>query len=81
MLLNVFDADVAIGLPKQELEYNSHVAFVPKDPPLMLKSTLPGLQRVSLLAVSEVGLLEEVANNTSTFTHAVVLQYPVALAK
>ena len=65
MLLNVLDADVAIGLPEHEVAYSSQLANVPREPPLIVKSTFPAVQSVSFDTSKEVGLLDDVANTIS----------------
>ena len=79
MLLNVFDADVAIGLPEHEVAYSSQLANVPREPPLIVKSTFADAHQVILQIVSfdtfkDVGLLDDVAITMSIEIQLELLQ-------
>ena len=65
MLLNVFDVEVEIGVPVQELEYSSQLANVPREPPLIVKSTTPAAQSVSFETFNDVGSFDDVASTIS----------------
>ena len=61
--------------------YQFHCALVPREPPFTVRITLLFSHINVSVLVTPVGSVEEEANNTSTFTQVVVLQYPFALAK
>ena len=74
MLLNVFDVEVEIGVPVQELEYSSQLANVPREPPLIVKSTSPAAQSVSFDTFKDVGSFDGVANTISIEIQLELLQ-------
>ena len=74
MLLNVFDKEVAIGVPEHELEYNSQLANVPKEPPFTVKLTSPVAHKESLETSSETGSFDDVAITISTEMQFELLQ-------
>ena len=74
MLLNVFDVEVEIGVPVQELEYSSQLANVPREPPFTVKLTSPAAHKESLETSREVGSFDDVANTISIEIQLELLQ-------
>ena len=74
MLLNVFDVEVEIGVPVQELEYSSQLANVPREPPFTVKFTSPAAHKESLETSSEVGSFDDVAITISIEIQLELLQ-------
>ena len=79
--VNIPEADVLIRVPPQEPVYNSHWAPVPKEPPLTVKSTGPGLHRLEEEDVNDDGSVDGTSRVTVVEAQAVVLQFPEARAK
>ena len=76
--VNTPETDVLTSVPPHEPVYSSHWAPVPKEPPLTVKSTGPGLHRLEEEDVNEDGSVDGTSRVIVVETQEEALQFPTA---